>query len=91
MTFRVVDVFRPPHRLGPVLVGYLSGGEIAVGTRLAPAIDRSKQIEVVAIDFPPTEDGRLAIVVTPDLAQFYVPGARFDVIEKENDRSGEGT
>jgi NADPH-dependent curcumin reductase CurA len=75
--FRVLEVFRPAYRKGPVLVGNVLSTEIKVGTRLTSATDPALVLEVIAIDLPTAKsqaERKLAIVVRPDPGDALQPG-----------------
>jgi hypothetical protein len=81
--FRIVEVYRPSQRRGPVLVGETPTGNITIGTRLVSCVDPARQTEVLAIDMPTRKteaEGRLAMVVSPDLGDDFRPGATFEII-----------
>lgn len=76
--FRILEVFRPTQRRGPILVGTTTSADITVGSRLISSDDPAGVLEVIAVDMPTSEslaEGRLAIVVQPDLGDQLRPGA----------------
>jgi len=79
----VLEVYRPLQRSGPILVTNKSSERVSVGTFLVSLDDPERRVRVIAID-PPTRkslaNGRLAIVVTPDLGDALKAGARFKVV-----------
>lgn len=82
--FRVLDVFRPTQRRGPILVGEAPSASISVGTRLVSADDPAHQMEVLAVDLPTATSlakRRLAVVVSPDLGDVLAPGAAFEIVD----------
>lgn len=82
--FRVLEVFRPQQRKGPILVGQVPSVNITIGTRLVLADDTSQVVEVVGVDLPTPKslrEGRLAVVVQPDLGDQLRSGAIFHVID----------
>jgi hypothetical protein len=84
--FRVLEVFRPVQRRGPVLVGETPSVSIAVGTWLVSSVDSTQRLEVIAVDLPTSKslaEGRLAIVVQPDLGDQLRSGAVFDIVHPE--------
>lgn len=85
--FRVLEVFRPAQRKGPVLVGDVASGTITVGTRLVSAGDPALVLKVLAIDFPTLKsqaEGRLAVVVQPDPGDQLQPGLIFSIIDQDS-------
>jgi hypothetical protein len=81
--FRVLEVFRPAQRSGPILVGKTPSVRITVGTRLIASDDPTQVLEVLAVDLPTTgsvANGQLAIVVKPDLGKALRPGALFQIV-----------
>jgi hypothetical protein len=84
--FRVLEVFRPAQRTGPILVGETPSVRITVGTRLVSSDDPTQLLEVLAVDLPTAEsmaEGRLAVVVSPDLGDRLRPGAEFDILSPD--------
>ena len=68
-TFRVLEVFRPTQRTGPILVGELSTGTVKVGARLVEVGQSAHAMKVVAVDMPTERSssrGTLSVVITPD-------------------------
>jgi hypothetical protein len=85
--FRVLEVFRPAHRKGPLLVGNALSAKITVGTLLASAENPALVLEVIAIDFPTSKsqaEGKLAIVVRPDPGDELRPGLIFDISNSDS-------
>jgi hypothetical protein len=85
--FQVLEVYRPRQRRGPVLVGTVSSGTIAVGSRLISADNPDRVLEVIAVDMPTPRsqaEGRIAVVVLPDLGEYLRSGAIFKIVTQEN-------
>lgn len=87
--FRVLEVFRPQSRKGPILVGRYPSGDITIGTRLVSVDNAEHLAEVIAIDlttdnFP--AENRIAIIVKPDLGTAFRAGAEFRIVT--SDKSG---
>ena len=84
--FRVLEVYRPAERRGPVLVGEMPDTRVTVGTRLVLSSDRSVGVEVLAVDLPTERslaERRLAVVVTPDVGELLRPGATFEIFTSD--------
>lgn len=82
--FRVLDIFRTPHRTGPILIGTAPVVSVRPGSRLALHSDPSQVVDVVAVDIPTPKalaEGRLAIVVVPDLGDHLRAGVEFDILD----------
>lgn len=82
LTFLIAEVYRPPQRSGPILVGTSEAGQVTVGTRLALPDDPAQAVEVVAVDLPTVESeqaGRIAVVVAPDLGVLLSPGTELEI------------
>jgi hypothetical protein len=85
--FRVLEVFRPAHRKGPLLVGNAPSAKVTVGTLLALADNPALVLEVIAIDFPTLKsqaEGKLAIVVRPDPGDELRPGLMFNILNTDS-------
>jgi hypothetical protein len=81
--FRVLEVYRPAQRKGPILLGAVTAGTITVGSSLVSVEDATRVLRVIAVDMPTAKsqaEGRLALVVLPDLGDSLRPGALFDIV-----------
>jgi hypothetical protein len=85
--FQVLEVYRPRQRRGPVLVGTVSSGTVEVGSRLISSDDPDRVLEVIAVDMPTPRsqaEGRIAVVVLPDLGDYLRSGAAFKIVTQES-------
>lgn len=81
--FRIFEVFRPPQRKGPILVGNAPPGGVPIGSRLVSVHDAQLVVKVISIDFPTQRslvENRVALVVEPDLGDEFRPGAAFYIV-----------
>jgi hypothetical protein len=84
--FQVAEIYRPAERRGPILVGAVSSGTISVGSRLVSSVNSEQVLEVIAVDLPTAKsqaEGRLAVVVLPDLGDQLCPGAEYNIVPPE--------
>lgn len=84
--FRVLEVFRPAQRKGPILVGKVASGTIAVGKCLVSADNPALILKVIAVDFSTLKskaEGRLAVVVQPDPGDLLKPGSVFNIVDRD--------
>ena len=80
--FRVLEIFRPALRKGPLLVGNTPTVNITVGTLLSSAENPALVLEVIAIDFPTAKsqaEGTIAIAVRPDPGDELRPGLTLNI------------
>lgn len=80
--FRVIEVFRPKQRRGPILVGRFASAMIELGTELVSVTDPTKRFRIIAIDFHTPKamgEEQLAVVVDRDSPGVLVGGARFRI------------
>lgn len=81
--FQVLEVYRPRQRRGPVLVGTVSSGTVEVGNRLSSSDNPDQVLEVIAVEMPTPRsqaEGRIAVVVLPDLGEYLRSGATFKIV-----------
>ena len=86
-TFRILEVYRTPQRGGPILVGKTGCMEMRVGSHLVAVADPDDVVEVLAVDLPTAQslaEGRLAVVVRPDLRDKLCAGAEFTIISPDS-------
>ena len=84
--FTVEEVFRLPHRGGPVLVGRRHGVNIAAGTKLRlPDGAGGEVLEVLGVDFmpAPTNSNEVTIVVSPDPGRVLRAGVVLRVLVQD--------
>ena len=85
--FRVLEIFRTPQRTGPILIGAVPVVSVRPGSKLALRSDPSQVVDVVAVDMPTPKalaEGRVAIVVAPDLGDHLRAGVEFDILDADD-------
>jgi hypothetical protein len=85
--FQVLEVYRLRQRRGPLLVGIVPSGTVKVGNRLVSADNPDQVLEVIAVDMPTSRsqtEGRVAVVVLPDLGDYLRSGATFKIVTRDS-------